>query len=414
MTGDSRASGKGWRDGLLALALAAVPLLVGGGILYFLFTISPVHSGEDTVPSHASAPVDPAWSEAAERGRQLARSMLASENLPGLSVAVAVGGEIVWAEGFGWANVEDRVPVTPQTRFRVGGVSMALTSAAAGLLDERGLLDLDAPVRRYVPSFPEKQWPVTTRQVMGHVAGIRRGPDEHEELGTSGCRTTMEGLEAFADSPLRFEPGMEFRYSTYGWILVSAVVEAAAKEPFYLFIQREVFEPLEMNGTGPDWADGEVPERASFYFPRFAARTSLGLHPARPVDYSCFSGAGAFLSTPSDLVRFGSAMMNGTLLGPDTVAALQTPLELASGASTGYGLGWEIETVTLRGAPTRLAGHRGDPFGATVRLMTFPDHGLAVAAASNVSYATGMEPFCLQVAEAFASADPVASGPPLR
>jgi CubicO group peptidase (beta-lactamase class C family) len=132
-----------------------------------------------------------------------------------------------------------------------------------------------------------------------------------------------------------------------------------------------------------------------------AMRTDLGLQDASPADYSCWAGAGAFLSTPSDLVRFGSAMQKPGLLKAETIALLQTPLRLESGASTGYALGWKVESVQLAGAPARLLGHRGSPMGGTISLVTFPDHGLVIAAASNVSYAKGVAPLGLKVAEAF-------------
>ena len=104
-----------------------------------------------------------------EQGRQLARAGLVQQNLPGLSVAVGVGGDLVWAEGFGWADLEKRVPVGPGTRFRIGHASKALTSAAVGLLLEKGRLHLNDEIQTYVPAFPRKQWPVTLRQLMGHV-----------------------------------------------------------------------------------------------------------------------------------------------------------------------------------------------------------------------------------------------------
>ena len=84
-----------------------------------------------------------------------------------------MAGEVVWAEGFGWADIEEPRPVTPRTRFRIGGVAKSMTAAAVGLLLERGELDIDLPARHYVPSFPEKPWSFTTRQLMGHIAGIR-------------------------------------------------------------------------------------------------------------------------------------------------------------------------------------------------------------------------------------------------
>ena len=126
---------------------------------------------------------------------------------------------------------------------------------------------------------------------------------------------------------------MQYRYSIYGWVLVSAVVEAAAAEPFPKFLRREVFQPLGMDDTVLDGE--EVPRRASPYFPRSFMRTDLGLQDAPPADYSCFAGAGAFLSTPADLVRFGSAMLKPGLLKAETIALLQTPLRLESGASSG-------------------------------------------------------------------------------
>ena len=122
----------------------------------------------------------------------------------------------------------------------------------------------------------------------------------------------------------------------------------------------------------------------------------------RRPDYSCVAGAGAFLSTPTDLVRLGSAMLKPGLLRADTIAAFQTPTRLVSGASTTYALGWTVRSVQLAGEPARIVSHRGSPAGGTVSLLTFPDLGLAIAAAANVTDARGVDPFALQVAEAFA------------
>ncbi|MDP6373315.1 MAG: serine hydrolase domain-containing protein [Vicinamibacterales bacterium] len=148
-----------------------------------------------------------AHTDAVERARPLARAFVADENLPGLSLAVGVAGEVVWAEGFGWADIDERRLVTPSTLFRIGSVAKPMTAAAVGLLVERGLLGLDAPVRDYVPGFPEKAWPVTTRQLMGHVAGVRHYGDDDELLYMRGrCASPGGGLERFADDALHFPP----------------------------------------------------------------------------------------------------------------------------------------------------------------------------------------------------------------
>ena len=138
------------------------------------------------------------------------------------------------------------------------------------------------------------------------------------------------------------------------------------------------------------------------YFPRFAADPRYGLHVMRPLDYSCYAGASVFLSTPSDLVRFGMAINSGKLLQPATVQLLQTSQRLASGQETGYGLGWDLETVTLAGKQTRVVGHDGDSLGGMVAsFMTFPEYGIVVAVTSNISYADTFS-LAVKIAEAFA------------
>ena len=385
---------------LLALLITAGLVAATGAGVYFFATKS-VHTDAASVPSTAAGAPAERDAAAVDEARRLARAHVVKDNLPALSLAVARDGAIVWAEAFGWADVERRVPATPLTRFRIGAVSSPLTSAAVGLLYERGRIDLDAPVQRYVPAYPLKDWPLSTRQVMGHVAGIHRGSaDKSERMPGRHCDSVSDALLLFADDPLVFRPGTAWRYSTYDWILVSAIVEAAAKEPFPTFLNREVFSKVGMEHTVPDAAG--VPDRASFYFPRMAQSTALGVQDAPAADYSCFGGSGAFVSTPSDLARFGSAMMKPGLLKAETLALLQTPLTLDSGKPSEYALGWKAESVQLGGAPARMAGHTGSSSGGTTWFMTFPDLGLVVALTANESYANSLRPLGLGIAEAFA------------
>ena len=196
--------------------------------------------------------------------------------------------------------------------------------------------------------------------------------------------------------------GLSTHYSSYGWIAVSEAVEVAANEPFLTFMQKRIFEPLGMRDTRADSRSETIPNRATPYFPRFAADPRYGLQLTRPTDYSCWAGASVFLSTPSDLVRFGMAINGGTLLQPATVQLLQASQRLSSGEETGYGLGWDIENVTLADEHTRWVGHDGTSFGGTVAsLMTFPERGIVVAVTSNISY-TDTPALALKIAQAFA------------
>jgi CubicO group peptidase (beta-lactamase class C family) len=388
-----------------ALIVVAVGLLLTAILslhVYMTGTATTLHPEPQSVPSIRLLDPSPEWASAVERGRQIVRAGLTEQNLPGLSVAVGAGGDVVWAEGFGWADLDNRVPVAPNLRFRIGTASTVLTSAAVGLLLEKGRLKLDDEIQAYVPEYPKKPWPVTVRQLMGHLAGVRNDGGDEGPLLSERCRRVVEALPHFAHRALLFEPETQYRYSSYGWILVSAAVETAADEPLLAFMREQVFEPLGMDDTLADSTTEQIPNRATFYFPRYAAEPRYGLHLTREIDYSCYAGSSAFLSTPSDLVRFGMAINSGKLLRPATVELLQTSQRLASGEETGYGLGWDLETVTLAGEQTRAVGHDGESLGGTLAsLMTFPERGIVVAVTSNISYADTFS-LALKIAQAFA------------
>lgn len=388
--------------GLFVLGVGAVLALVLGLHAYMSITATPLHPDPEGVPSvTGSAPRD-RWNGAVERARKAMRAGLAEKNLPGLSVAIGINGDIVWAEGFGWADLDGRVKVTPSHRFRIGTASTALTSAAVGLLLERNALNLDDEIQKYVPEFPRKQWPVTLRQLMGHTGGVRSDGGDEGPLFNQHCERPIEALPAFADRPLLFEPGTEYRFSRYGWIVMSAAVEAAAHEPFLSYMKKQIFEKLGMTSTREESTSEPIADRATFYFPRYAADPRYGEDPIRDIDLSCYAGASVFLSTPSDLVRFGMAMNGGKLLQPATVQLLQTSQRLGSGQETEYGLGWDLEAVTLAGQPAQAVGHDGDVLGGIVSsLMTFRERGIVVAVTSNISYADTAS-LALSVAEAFA------------
>jgi serine beta-lactamase-like protein LACTB, mitochondrial len=403
----------------LALIVGAIglPFAAVLGLWAYKSVTTPIlHPDPQHVRSVTHSDPSGKWTDAVGRGRQTMRAGLTEQNLPGLSVAVGVDGAIVWAEGFGWADLEKHLPVAPDTGFRVADASKALTSAAVGLLLEKNMLHLDDEIQVHVPEFPKKPWPVTLRQLMAQVGGVTTDHGGEAPLSNAGsddgnparrCERTVDGLQLddFGERKLLFEPGTKYSPSSYGWILVSAAVEAAANEPFFAFLRRQVFEPLGMRDTTIDVAAEAIPARATFYFPRFglAGDTRYGPKSARQGDYSCYAGAAAVLSTPSDLVRFGMGIDSGKLVKPGTVQQLQTPQRLASGEETGYGLGWELETLSLSGYPARMAGHgsKEDFIGATTYLMTFPERGLVVAVMANISFAD-TKSIALNIAQAFA------------
>jgi len=238
--------------------------------------------------------------------------------------------------------------------------------------------------------------------LLGHVAGVGTDGGDEGPLLSTRCERPVDALPSFAERALLFEPGTQYRPSSYGWILVSAAIEAAAKEPFLRFMRKQIFEPLGMDGTRADSLTESLPDRATPYFPRFAADPRYGPDLMRAIDYSCYAGASAFLSTPSDLVRFGMAVNRGPLLRPATVQLFQTTQHLPSEQETGYGLGWDLEPVRLAGEQTWAVGHDGESLGGMVAsLVTFPERGIAVSVTSNISYADTFA-VAVKIAQAFA------------
>src|SRR6266436_10407052 len=216
---------------LVSLILLGVVLLavgIPGLFVYMRVTARKVHRDPQKIPSVMESPPPAKWAGAAEQARQIVRTSISENNLAGLSIAVGIDGEIVWTEGFGFADIENRSPVTPSHRFRTGTASVVFTSAAIGLLLDEGRLKLDDEIQKYVPEFPAKQWPVTVRQAMGDVAGLKGEDPDDGVLTSSHCEHPADAVPLFAKEPLLFQPGTQYRDSTFGWVLLSAVVEAAA------------------------------------------------------------------------------------------------------------------------------------------------------------------------------------------
>jgi CubicO group peptidase (beta-lactamase class C family) len=310
-----------------------------------------------------------------------ARTIICTEllpHIPGVQVAVAVDGKIVWSEGFGYADLERRLPVSAATQFRIGSVSKSLTGDAVALLVHQGKLDLDAPVQKYVPSFPVKPWPVTTRELAGHTAGVRHYRGD-EFLLNKPFHSVTEGLAIFANDSLLFAPGTRFSYSTYGWNLVSAVVEGASGQDFLSYMSRNVFRPLRMVHTAPDRVDSLLPDRTAFY----DADSTGAFHLAPPVDNSYKWAGGGFVSTAEDLVTFGSAhLAPGARLAQASLDLLMTSQHTSDGKETGYGVGWFIARDSLG---HRYVFHGGGSVGGTTAFSVDLGGKIAFALCSNLT-----------------------------
>jgi serine beta-lactamase-like protein LACTB len=338
--------------------------------------------------------VDQRWNAVRERARAIACEKLAP-TIPGFAIAVAVDGKLVWSEAFGYADLEAKRLATPATQFRIGSVSKPLTADAVAQLYESGKLDLDAPIQRYVPSFPDKKATITTRQLGGHLAGIRHYKGDEFVLNQR-FPTVTAGLAIFQNDALVAPPGTRYSYSSYGFNLISAVVEGAAKQDFLAYMSRHVFKPLGMTSTAPDKNDSLIVNRTRFY-----ERTADGRFvPAPLVDNSYKWAGGGFLSTAEDLARFGSAYLSPGHLKAATLELLFTPQRTRSGEVTRYGIGWFIETDRL---DHRYVWHGGGSAGGTTLFGVDRGSRVVFALVTNLSNA-GLEAATREITAMFDSA----------
>lgn len=313
------------------------------------------------------------FSEALATVHERAQTNLATK-VPGLAIAVARDGKMELSEGFGFADLAAKKPVTSKTLFRIGSVSKPLTAVGLMLLIEQGRLDLDADIHRYLTNFPHQDETITTRQLGGHLAGIRhyRGA---EFLMNKPFGSVQESLKIFEDDPLLSKPGEKYSYSSYGYNLLSAVMETAARQNFLSYMEQAVFRPLHLTNTMPDRAGANLPERTKFY----DVKAGGGFNVAPAVDNSYKWAGGGFLSTPEDLVCFGSALLKPGFLKQESLTAMFTSQKTSDGKATGYGIGWNIR----RNGRQPIYMHTGGSVGGTSVLILFPDSGLVLAMTAN-------------------------------
>lgn len=331
---------------------------------------------------------DPARIVAAAEARRLVAELQQRLQLPGISVAVSIEGRAVWTYTRGYAELESGKPLTPDSQFRIGSTSKAFTSAAMATLVQAGKVDLDAPLQTYLPWLPPKPWPLTTRQVMSHTAGFR-------DYGLCICfpiweyynkhhyDSLREAVDRIAASELQYPPGQDFRYTSLGYNLAGAVIEAAAGTDFLAYLDAAVIRPLGLTHTQSDDTTREIPNRVGFY-----ELASGGYRRAFTVDNSNKWPSGGLLSTPGDLVRFGDGMLDNRLVDAATRQRFWTPQALADGKTNGddYALGWRVhrQRELLGGRErTDIVSHNGVATGATSRFALYPAKHLSIAILTN-------------------------------
>src|SRR5690606_7045648 len=311
---------------------------------------------------------------------------------PAVSGAVAIDGKIVWAGAVGWANLENQIPATADTQFRIGSTSKAVTATLLAKLVQAGKIDLDTPIAAYSPNLPNPAWgKITPRQLASHTSGLPDYIDNSGDLWglyylfklNKRYTSVSESLEVFDDSDLLFEPGTQYHYTSFNTVLLSAILEAVAGEPFLDTMRKEIFNPLDMDATGAEYELPEQNSLAGFYWNHDGEYP--GFRVWKEVDLSHRLAGGGFISTPSNMVKLGSAWLDESFISPETREIFWQPQALSDGSinEQNYALGWRWANYEDSEGKVHNANHGGVSRGSQSWLMVIPERKMVVAVMIN-------------------------------
>lgn len=324
-----------------------------------------------------------------DRIEELITAEMARQSIPGLSISVATDGALKWSAGFGMADLENFVPAKSSSVYRLASISKPITAVAAMQLVEQHKMDLDAPVETYLPQFPHKPWPIRIRHLLTHQSGIRHYNEyETDNREWRHYYSTAQCLRRFHDDPLLFEPGTKRMYTTYGYVLLGAAVEAVSGTSLIEQFRERIFRPAGMRTIRDDNTFALIPNRVRGY-----RRSKHGqILNCDFTDTSYKIAGGGLISNADDLVKFALAFDSGMLVKKSTAAQMLVRQKLANGEVTASGLGWAVTNVKGQ----QWWGHSGGQQGTTTDLIFLPGAGTAIAVMMNLE---GAQRFTVKIAQ---------------
>lgn len=350
-------------------------------ILFVLWTV---------FSSTLSGAVEPqsSYSEAIKEFEKFVEEQMALDKAPGLSVGFKKG-DFIWTKGFGFSDLENKVPAKPENSYRLASITKTITAIAVLQLVEAGKIDLDAEVQTYVPYFPKKKWPVTVRLLLGHIGGISHYKNYDVEGHIKVHKNTKEALAIFQDFDLVAEPGTKYNYSSYGFNLLGAVIEEASGQSYGAYIKKHIFDPLGMENSRMDDPEDLISNRVSGY-----RLIKSEVKNSEFVDVSSRFAGGGTRSTVVDLLRYTKGIIEGKLLKRQTWKLVFTSMATREGRFTGYGMGWGVQ-------PWRghfRVSHGGSQPETRTHLLIFPEENFSIAVASNLER-LNLTPYVRRLAE---------------
>jgi CubicO group peptidase (beta-lactamase class C family) len=340
--------------------------------------------------------------QANELTRRFVQKTMTEQRIPGLQVAVIKDGRVVLSERYGYANVENKVPVTATTRFPINSATKAFTGVAMMQLAQAGRVDLDAPVSRYLDDLPAAWRAIRVRQLLGHTSGL---PDIVDQNGSIGAGPEAAAWQAVKARPLEAPIGERFAYNQTNYGLLAQIIVKQTQMPYEQYLAQRQFAVVGMPLTTFGDSYDLVANAATIY--SHSPRGTLAKDDANRMSrwiydmpYSLWAGGG-IQTTADELSRWLIALSNGRLIDQDHLQRMWTPEKVNSGADGAWGAGWPV----LRAAPPRQVAGIG---GARAAFVVYPDDGLAVVVLTNLAGANPQR-FIPKIAEFYVPLKPAAS-----
>ena len=308
-----------------------------------------------------------------KNARKLAKKFFKKQHIPGMSISVSEKGELIWSEGFGYASRKPKVKIKPdETLFRIASISKSITAVALAKMMDEKRIDIDKSIYKYLPKYPKKKYDFTVKELGGHLAGIRSYKGNEYVLNEK--MSISESLKLFKNDALLFEPSTKFSYNTFGYVLLSEIMQKASNTDFNTLFKKYVYKHLKMTHTELDNSTAEIPNRTNFY----RAKRILSTQVANEHKV----GGGGFLSTSEDITKFGHELISPHIISKTSLSKITTSQKLKSGNKTGYGIGFSVEK-TSKGTPKFY--HTGGGVGASTILMIFPEEDIVITVLTNLT-----------------------------
>jgi CubicO group peptidase (beta-lactamase class C family) len=327
-----------------------------------------------------SATVQPAdkYADKLRIFEEFVRTQMEKDQIPGLTIGF-YKDDYTWVKGFGYSDLENKIPAKAESAYRLASITKTFTSAAILQLAEKGKINLDAEIQTYVPYYPKQKWPVTVRQLLAHLGGGQEG----SMLGPEYV-SPREVVGRISKHPLKFEPGTKYEYTTSGYNLLGAAIEEVSGKSFGDYLRENIFLPLGMIGTRMNSETDLIPNRVRTY-----ERVNGQIKVASFVDVSSRFGGGGLIGTIPDLLKWARSVDSGKILSTDSLDLMYSPVAMKNGyfaaldppyrGKSIYSLGWH--NLALNGQ--WVLAHGGGQIGTTTEFYRFPSKNMAIAFAAN-------------------------------